>query len=137
MHFHFSLSGVLLLGLGVLLVLTPWFIFPVCEVFGNYAQTSTGKLLIMPCGYTARAEIGVGSMTALVGAIAFAYSAIDVRRALGVIGAALGGFAILFPTVITKMCSNPSHPCVTGTLPALVLLGGGTILVSAYLFLKG
>jgi hypothetical protein len=90
----------------------------------------------MPCGYTARAELAIGTLTALVGGAAFVYQAIEVRRTIGVLGAALGTFAILFPTYITKMCGNPAHPCVTGTLPALVLLGGGTILASVLLFVR-
>jgi len=131
-----SIRGLILVVLGIFIVLTPWYIFPVCEMFGIYAKTATGKLLVMPCGYTARAELGVGSMLALCGVVLFVAKSPETRRAIGGISTALGSLVILFPTVIIGMCSNPDHPCVTGTLPALVLLGVLTIALSLYTLLR-
>ncbi len=131
-----SLGGTILVALGALIVLTPWYIFPVCEVFGDYAQTATGKLLVMPCGYTARAELGVGSLLALSGAVLMFVKTTETRRALGGVSTALGALAIAFPTAIIGMCANPTHPCVTGTEPALILLGALTILVSLIVILR-
>ncbi len=131
-----SFTGSSLIVLGVLIVLTPWYIFPVCEMFGMYAKTTTGTLLVMPCGYTARAELGVGSLLALSGIILLIAKTPQARRAVGVISTALGTFAILFPTVIIGMCANPTHPCREGTEPTLILLGAVTILVSLYVVWK-
>jgi hypothetical protein len=39
--------GVLLIALGIIIALTSWVIFPVCEVSGLYVKTETGKTLPM------------------------------------------------------------------------------------------
>ena len=49
------------------IALTGWYIFPVCEMEGKFVETKAGKLLPMPCGYTARAETGLGALVGLVG----------------------------------------------------------------------
>jgi hypothetical protein len=128
----FSIPAIVLVVLGILLVVSPWTIAPVCEVGGMYAQLSSGKTLPMPCGWTARAEIGIGAITIFAGLLlAFAKSA-ETKRVLGFIGIALGIFAVLFPLYITKMCGMAEHPCNLLTKPVLVLLGVAVIVVSAY-----
>ena len=131
-----SVSGLLLIVLGVVIVLTPWYIFPVCEVYGLYAKSASGANMIMPCGYTARAELGLGTVVALAGTVLLVAKSPETKRALGLLSAALGAFVVLFPTVIIGMCANMTHPCEEGTKPALILLGAVTILVSLYIVWK-
>ncbi len=78
-----SFAGILVLAIGVLIVITPWYIFPVCEVFGIYAKTATGTNLLMPCGYTARAELGVGTVLALCGSVLLVSRTPQTRKAIG------------------------------------------------------
>ena len=54
--------AIILIILGVLLAIAPWTFAPVCEVNGMYAQLASGKTLPMPCGWTARAEVGLGAL---------------------------------------------------------------------------
>ncbi len=123
--------AVTLVVLGALLIAAPWTFAPVCEVHGSFVQTVTGKQLPMPCGYTARAELGVGALVLLTaGAVAFSRSS-ETKRLAGIFGAALGILAILYPAYIIGMCALADHTCRTMTQPTLLILGLGTIAVSA------
>lgn len=122
--------------LGVLMIAAPWTFAPVCEVHGAFVQTVTGKQLPMPCGYTARAEIGIGAMVLVTaGAVAFSKSP-ETKRMVGIFGAALGVLAILYPTYIIGMCALADHTCRTMTQPTLLILGLGTIVVSSGIIFK-
>jgi hypothetical protein len=100
-----------------------------------WVQTTTGKLLPMACGYTARAEIGVGSLIVFSGAAMMLVKNLQPRRAVGAFAAALGGMAIAFPTYLTGMCANAAHSCRTTTEPALILSGLATVAVGLGLVL--
>lgn len=122
--------------LGLLVIAAPWTFAPVCEVHGQFVQTVTGKQLPMPCGYTARAEIGVGALLLVAaGAVAFSKSP-ETKRVVGAFGIALGALAMLFPTYIIGMCAMADHTCRTMTQPTLLILGLGTIAVSSGLVLR-
>ncbi len=124
--------AIVLILLGIFLAVSPWTIAPVCEVEGMYAKLASGKELPMPCGWTARAEIGVGIMVIVAGLLlAFAKSA-ETKMMLGIFGVVLGILAILFPTVITKMCALADHPCNLLTKPVLIILGLIIIIVSGF-----
>ena len=124
--------AIILIVVGILIIIAPWTFAPVCEVSGNYAKLASGASIPMPCGWTARAEIGIGALLVLAGALlCFAKSA-ETKKMLSVLGIGLGIFAILFPTTITKMCAMAEHPCNSVTKPVLVLLGLIAIIVSAY-----
>jgi len=122
-------AGVLAI-LGVLLILAPWTFAPVCEVHGMYVQTTTGKQLPMPCGYTARAEIGVGAMVIVAAGALFFSKSSESRKIVGVFGIALGVLAILIPTSLIGMCALADHTCRTMTQPTLLILGLGIIVVN-------
>ena len=123
---------IVLIVLGILLIVGPWTFAPVCEVNGMYAQLASGKTIPMPCGWTARAEIGIGALTILAGLLfAFSKSA-ETKRIIGLFGIGLGIFAILFPLYITKMCGLAEHPCNLVTKPVLVLLGVAVLAVSCW-----
>jgi hypothetical protein len=127
-----SLQVIILILLGIFLAVAPWTIAPVCEVHGTLAQLVSGKTLPMPCGWTARAEIGIGALVIVTGVLfAFAKSP-ETKRIIGVFGVALGVLAILFPTYITKMCLLADHTCNTMTKPTLIVTGIVIIAVSAW-----
>jgi len=128
--------GALLVILGLLAILIPWIIFPVCEVHGLYVQTATGMQFPMPCGWTARAETGIGALIVVAGGLLIARSTPETRQAVGVFSIASGVLVVLFPTVLTGMCKLADHPCRQLTLPALEILGIAVIIIGGYLLWK-
>jgi Domain of unknown function (DUF4418) len=132
-------AGILIL-LGVLVVLTPWFIFPVCEIKGvsdtGMADMNMNSGTHMKCWYTAEAETGVGALVILTGVALLALPGRVSRKTAGIIGGILGLIVILVPTVLVGICSTPDAPCRIGTLPALLLLGAVTVITGVYLVLS-
>ncbi|MDD1676230.1 MAG: DUF4418 family protein [Methanomicrobiales archaeon] len=122
--------SVLLCVLGVALLAAPWTFAPVCEVHGDFVQTVTGKQLPMPCGYTARAEIGVGALVMVTGVVLGITKSSEARRMLGFMGIALGALAIAFPVSIIGMCAKADHTCRTMTQPTITLISLGIIVVA-------
>jgi len=128
-----SWPAILLIVLGILLAVAPWTFAPVCEVEGMYAQLASGKTLPMPCGWTARAEIGLGALLVVAGGMLLIAKTNETKRIIGIFGAAIGVLTILFPTYITRMCMLADHPCNLVTKPVLIILGVLVIIVSAYI----
>jgi hypothetical protein len=131
-----NVYGALLVLLGVIIILTPWIIFPVCEMEGSYVVTSTGMKLPMTCGWSARAESGIGALIVVAGGLLIARSTRETRQAVGIFTIAMGALVILFPTVLIGMCKVATHPCRMTTLPALEILGVIVIIVGGYLVWK-
>jgi hypothetical protein len=130
-----SIGGILVL-LGIVIALSGWFIFPVCEMHGLFTETKAGVKLPMPCGYTARAETGIGALIVVAGGLLLARNTPETRQAAGIFSLACGVLVILFPTVIIGMCRLADHPCRQLTLPALEILGITVIIVGGYLIWK-
>jgi hypothetical protein len=128
--------GAFLVLLGTMVILVPWIIFPVCEMGGLYVQAVSGMQFPMPCGWTARAESGIGALIVVAGGLLIARNTPETRQAVGVFGIALGALVILFPTLLTGMCKVASHPCRLTTLPALEILGVLVIIIGGYLIWK-
>jgi hypothetical protein len=139
------LAGILIL-LGVLVVLTPWYIFPVCEIAeksgamqmndGSDNGMNMNPGTHMKCWYTAEAETGVGVLIILTGVALLALPGRISRKTAGIIGGILGLIVILVPTILVGICSTPDAPCRIGTLPALILLGAVTVITGIYLVLS-
>jgi hypothetical protein len=125
--------AIIIMLLGVLIAVGPWTFAPVCEVHtaenpnGLWVVTNMNKTLPMPCGYTARAEVGVGAIIVVLGGFVLFASSIGIIAALGAAGILLGGLTIALPTILTKTCALASHPCNTVTAPILEFLGIGLI----------
>jgi drug/metabolite transporter (DMT)-like permease len=125
--------GAFLVLLGILIALTSWFIFPVCEMHGLYVETKTGTKLPMPCGYTARAETGMGALIIVAGALLIVRGSRETRQSVGVFSIATGALVILFPTFLIGMCKLADHPCRQLTLPVLEILGVAVVIAGGYL----
>ena len=128
--------GALLILLGIVVALTSWAIFPVCEMQGSFMETKAGMKVQMTCGWTARAETGIGALVVVAGGLLVARSTSETRQAVGVFSIATGVLVILFPTVLIGMCRLADHPCRTTTLPALEILGVIIIIIGGYLLWK-
>ncbi|HUT52522.1 MAG TPA: DUF4418 family protein [bacterium] len=110
--------GIAVVALGVLLVLTPWVIFPVCGV-GRFAPGPGIAPGMHPCHGTLQAETVLGAAAIVIGFIPVLWP-----RKKAVLGASLGAaavavLAVLFPLAITGLCKVVTMPCRLGTLPAL------------------
>ncbi len=99
--------GAAVLALGLLIVLTPRFILPVCEYAGKQR---------MLCTYTGIAEV-------------FFSKAKETLGWLMLVSAVSGIFVIVLPGAI-GYCKSLSMPCNYGTVPMLRLMGGLLIAVS-------
>ena len=114
---------------GVLIALTP-FVLPACA---ELLKTTMGTSIPMKCHWTAQAEIAMGVLVAIVGALIFTFAKqAETRGALNAVALALGAVVILIPTVIIGTCADPSHACNIGMKPALLLLGSVTMLLGAF-----
>jgi drug/metabolite transporter (DMT)-like permease len=89
--------------------------------------------LPMPCGYTARAETGIGALIVVAGSLLIVRNTRETRQAVGVFTIATGVLVILFPTVLIGMCKLADHPCRMLTLPALEILGVIVVIIGGYL----
>lgn len=108
--------------LGLLLILVPWLIFPVCGV-GRYAPAE-GKIAgHHGCHKTLKAETALGIVVIGLGAVPLIYPRKKTMAAAAGLAVVAAFLAALFPTVITGMCKVPTMPCNLGTTPALVTVG--------------
>ncbi len=123
-------------AIGLLVAVAPWSFAPVCEVHtadnpnGLWVKTMQNKTLPMPCGYTARAEIGAGAGIVAVGGMMLFSTSAAMFAALGAVGVLMGGLTIALPAALTKTCALASHTCNTLTAPTLGALAVGLMAVS-------
>ncbi len=110
----FSIGYILL---GTLLILIPTVIFPVC--------VSEKK---MACFYTARAEIGVGTVIILLGLAYIFFKSAEIRAGIALSIAINSILIVLLPLKLTGLCKMSDMACRIGTLPALIVI---TIIIAA------
>lgn len=108
--------------LGVVVILIPWYLFPVCGV-GRYAPPFGTLPRMHGCDGTLKAATVLGVLLVFAGVLP-----LFLRQLwAGIVSAAstvvIGVLVILFPTIITGVCKVPTMPCVFGTKPALVIAG--------------
>jgi hypothetical protein len=110
--------GIALMVLGLLLVLTPWVIFPVCGV-GRYAPPPGVVTGTHPCHGTLQAETVLGAAAMVIGLIPLLWPQKSSVLWASIAAAALAVLAVLFPLEITGLCRVVTMPCRLGTLPAV------------------
>ena len=127
-------SSVLFIFVGALLILFPLYILPVCPLPDAQAIPATtvageghihmhstpGK--IMKCFWTARAEIGIGSLVIAIGALVLFSRSLFVRMGLSMALACTAVLAAAIPTILIGVCGNEMMRCNMGAKPALILL---------------
>lgn len=125
-----KITGALIIVLALAIGIVP--LFTDCLSQGLQLTTSAGMKVPMKCHWTAIAEIGVAIPLALIGIMSFISKHKETLRAINTVGAAMGALAILFPTALIGVCSNPAHLCNMVERPALIL--GGTLVLGVTLF---
>jgi hypothetical protein len=125
------ITGIIFTTLGLLIALGPQFLFKVCEPMGEN---------FMKCYWSARAEIGVGAVIAILGIALIVFTCAKIRLGL-VIGILLSGInALLIPHALIGGCPMDTMPCRKIAFPAitvisiLVLIEAGVY--TAYLALR-
>lgn len=112
---------------GLLVVLIPTVLFPVCSA----------EKMKMACFFTKKAEIGLGIVIAAIGALYFFFKNEGVRLGLSLTQILLSALVLLYPTKLIGICKSTDMACRVKTLPALivvtVLLGVVSIGNSLYL----
>jgi len=108
--------------LGVIVILIPWYLFPVCGI-GRYAPPVGTLPRMHGCDGTLKAATVLGVILVFAGVLT-----LFLRQFwAGIVSAAstivIGVLVILFPTIITGVCKVPTMPCVFGTKPALIIAG--------------
>lgn len=121
--------GMLTVATGLLIVLTPNWLLPVCQ---GLLELASGKQVPMRCFWTARAEMVMGGLILLAGLMLAFIGSAEGRRRLSHQIAFLGLATILIPLFIIPTCDNPDMACNVGTKPALLLLGGITLVLGLY-----
>lgn len=84
----------------------------------------------MACWYSWRAEIGNGLAVILGGLILLFSGSAGARRAIRLMLSGLAVIGTLYITVLIGVCPGASMPCRTGTLPAMIILGGILLIAS-------
>jgi hypothetical protein len=118
-------------ALGMLIALGPQFLFKVCQAMGG---------MKMKCFWTARAEIGAGSLIAALGIALIIFASPKVRLGLA-IGVFLSGvLALLIPHALIGGCPMHTMACRKIAFPAItvisILLLAGAGFYTAYLARK-
>jgi hypothetical protein len=116
------ISGGATIVFGLLIALGPQFLFKVCPVMEG---------MIMKCHWSARAEIGVGSLIAALGAALILFNNSKTRLGLG-IGIFLSGvLALLVPHGLIGGCPGHSMACRKIAFPSITVIGILLLLGSA------
>lgn len=108
-----EIIGAVSLILGILVILTPHLILPVCEYHGFQR---------MACSYTGLAEVFMGVMIIFISAGIILSKTKDSIIWLSILLFVSGVSVILIPQVL-GYCKSTRMPCNYGTVPALIFEG--------------
>jgi hypothetical protein len=124
-----NLAGLLTALTGLLIIITPNWLLPVCQ---GLLELANGKQVPMRCFWTARAEMVMGGLLLVSGLLLIFVWSAEVRRRLNHLVAVQGLAVILFPLYIIPTCMSPDMACNVGTKPALLILGGLTLVLGLF-----
>lgn len=121
----------LVIVIGVIVLLTPYFIAPVCQ---GLLELKIGTFMYMKCHYTAQVELLFGVLLAITGFLAHK---MGNSRTLGVMIVCLGVFVVLIPQQwVIGVCMKDTMPCRT-TLVWLTVEGIVAALAGLWLLVRG
>lgn len=113
------LFSVVYIILGLLLILVPTVIFPVCE----------SMEMKMSCYYSCMAEIILGIIVVVIGIVTLFVNDI-ISIVASVLQLLLGVLAIFFPACITGLCKMSDMDCRRQTFPGIIVVSVLLIAVS-------
>ncbi|MDR1915166.1 MAG: DUF4418 family protein [Synergistaceae bacterium] len=103
-------AGLFFLVFGILIAVGPKYIFKICEQ--NHGHVTN-------CLWSARAELGIGIVIALLGAAYILSSAVPMLAGLSLSILFNGTLAFLIPNILIGMCEHHNMDCRLITLPSL------------------
>lgn len=119
-----KITGILGALIGVITVLTPFHLAPVCS---GLLELKTGKMVHMRCHYTGQAEVFIGVIIIVTSALLLLAANSGTKKSLGKVLAVLGIVVILLPTKYgIGVCLSPME--CHATAKVLYLLGGLLVL---------
>jgi hypothetical protein len=105
--------------------------FANCAAEGKSLALQNGKTAPMKCLWTAQAELATGGALLVLGVVTALSKRKESQRDLGIMGLTLGAVTMLLPTVLIGVCADMSALCNQVERPAMILLGGIVMIVSA------
>lgn len=105
--------SVLYIVLGILLVLAPTKLFPVCSV---------GEMK-MACFYTKQAEVSLGIVITLLGIVSLFIQETNIRIGISVSQLGIASLIFLYPTKLIGLCKKSDMLCRIQTFPAICVVG--------------
>ncbi|MBP1564893.1 MAG: DUF4418 family protein [Oscillospiraceae bacterium] len=113
-------NAVVYLILGILLIIGPYTLFPVCDTAEK----------IMKCFWATRAVNTVGGIIAFFGIALLLLKNQDSVITVNLCSVVAGTAAILLPSVLIGGCAKDTMPCQALTFPAIYLISAVVILFS-------
>jgi len=123
-----KVPGILIVLLAIAIAVVP--VFTNCAYDGKMLTLANGNQVPMKCFWTAMAEIAVGIPLVAVGGLLTFSRRKETRRSLTILGAILGVFAMLLPTVLIGVCAMPTMTCNKVLLPTMMFAGTLVIVAS-------
>lgn len=117
-----KIFGIIFIVLGVLIVLAPTVIAPLCGPMENG--------MFMKCHWMGRSAMGAGALIAILGA---AYTYVCSNKAKSALAFSLllqGLYIIALEAFLIGGCKNPMMACRAHTMPVLYVLAGLVIVLS-------
>lgn len=119
--------GGLFTGLGILVMVVPFLILPVCD---GQVLLANGSSVPMKCHWMAQAELGTGAVLAVIGLFCLVFRDPKARYGLALAALPVAGLVGALPSFLIGVCKNPQMPCHAGTYPALMILSGLIALIA-------
>lgn len=104
--------------------------FTSCEAQGRSLTLADGRQIPMKCHWTGQAEIAVAAPLAVTGGFLATSRRKATLRTAGIMGAVLGVFVMMLPTVLIGVCGNPDMICNSVMKPTLIASGGTVTVLS-------
>jgi hypothetical protein len=108
--------------LGLLLILVPLLIFPVCSPSSAFSGSSAAGI-VHPCHNTLYAESLMGIFTIITGFVAFFRPDRQMISNVSLWILVLAIIVVVLPLGVTGVCTMPNMSCRNGTVPGLVTVG--------------
>lgn len=125
-----SIYSLLTVVLGLLVVLVPTVLFPVCD----------SSEMRMACYYSGQTAIGQGCLIVLLGVISFFFSNKGVRAGISIAQLLNSILVLIYPAKLIGLCKMETMDCRMKTFPAIIVVGTLLIVISlansVYLILK-
>jgi hypothetical protein len=129
--------GAILIILSLVIGIVP--LFSDCASQGRAIELANGRTIPMKCHWTGRAEIAIAIPLAVAGILIIISRRRETLRALSALGVTLGAMAVLLPTSLIGVCTNPDMVCSMLMKPALLFAGALTVATSVVglVYLRG